>query len=549
MPNNNNYNHPKKRYSNRHPREQSSELNSTKAPASEFCSYTSSIAYSNYYFGLNLFDLYSPEQLESIIKDPMSNNEILRKLSLQLYSTNGVFANTVDYLTALHTLDRVIVTRGKREKRKKHNKELLESTLKTVRDREFIRDALLKGMVEGAAYYYFETTKRPYSNQKMLTDYDVNSIAEINELGINASIISLPADYTRVIGKKNSSYVVAFNLDYFTSGSTEDIEKRLIKFPKEIRDAYNKKYSPGKSNGNWIVLDNNHTIVHKIKSKSDEPYGRPLVLPAIRDILYENEFIQTKRNVLDEINNRIFYQTFPEGKDKGVSALTKQQQENQHEAVKGAILKKKNRGGVSFFSVAAGTKINKIECTTTDIFDEKNEANLSDKIALGLGVAASLLNGVGSGNYAAQQTNLELISAQLFQWVDAISNELNKCISATIIKDSRNSVECKYLPITYVNRNAMVGYMKDLYLQSGGSMSAYIAACGISPEVYYALLDEEIDNGIFEKYKPHMTSYTLSSNDVSSSSGGRPETEEPTENTIKSRENDGNGLPSPSDDE
>ena len=89
----------------------------------------------------------------------------------------------------------------------------------------------------------------------------------------------------------------------------------------------------------------------------------------------------------------------------------------------------------------------------------------------------------------------------------------------------------------------MVGYMKDLWLQAGGSMSAYIAACGISPDAYYALLDEELENGVYDKYKPHATSYTTSGNE----DGGRPTTENPTDSTIASRTNNGNAIPSPSD--
>lgn len=512
-------------------------------PTNEFCAMNSSLAYSYSYFGFNIFDMYSQEQLANLVKDPMGNNELLRELSLILYGMNGIYTNTVDYMTALPTLDKVIVTHGKNKTKKKHNKEVMESTLRTIRDKEVVRDALFRGMIEGIAFYYFETTSRPNSRQKNLTDYEVDSISEINELGINASVISLPAKYTKIVGRKNDSYVIAFDLSYFASVEGESEAKKLRKYPKEIRDAH-AKYEKDKAGGNWFVLDENKTIVHKIRSKREEPYGRPLVLAAINDILYGDYFTQTKRNVLDEINNRIIYQTFPEGRDKGTSALTKTQQEHQHNAVKNAVLNKNNRGGVSFFSVAAGTKINAIDSQNTDIFDEKYESNLNDKIALGVGVAGSSLNGVGGGSYSAQQTNLELLSAQLFQWIEQISAELNKCISKNVICDDKNWVECSYLPITHANKSKMVGYMKDLWLQAGGSMSAYVASCGISPNVYYALLDEEIENGVYEKYKPHATSFTLSSKDVDS---GRPESDNPTDNTIKSRANNGNAMPSPSD--
>lgn len=532
---------PKKR--GRPPKNKAAEVNTSQEVTNEFCTMNSSLAYTYSYFGLNVFDLYSQEQLADLVRDPIANNEILRELSMILYGTNGAFTNTVDYMTAMPTLDKVIVTHGRSKNKKKQNKELMESVLRTIRDKEVIRDALFRGMIEGLAFYYFETTTTPVSRQKFLTDYDVDSVMEINELGVNASIVSLPTKYTKIVGRKNSSYVIAFNLDYFDIADGESREKKLRKYPKEIREAYEHRDKEA-TNGNWVVLDSSKTIVHKIRSKREEPYGRPIVLAAISDILYGDYFTQTKRNVLDEINNRIVYMTFPEGKEKGTSALTKTQQEKQHNAVKGAVMNKNNRGGISFFSVASGTKISAIDTQNTDIFDDKYESNLNDKISLDLGIAGSLLNGVGSGTYSAQQNNLELLSAQLFQWIEQISAELNKCISANIIKDSKNWVECKYLPITHVNKKEMVGYMKDLWLQAGGSMSAYIASCGISPDAYYALLDEEVENGIYEKYKPHATSYTMSGED---NTGGRPETDNPTENTVKSQANNGNSIPSPSD--
>lgn len=514
--------------------------------SNEFCSMASSRTFSNSYLGLDIFDIYSQEMLASLVRDPMAYNAQLREISLILYSSNGTYTNTVDYMTALPTLDKVIISHGKSENKKKRNKELMLSTLRTIKDKEIVRDALFRGMVEGVAFYYFETTARPYSKQKTMTDYDVSSITEINELGINASIITLPVDYTKIVGIKNSSYVLAFNLDYFDVATGESTDKKLRKYPKEIRDAYNNRRnrSHSKDNGNWVVLDNTKTITHKIRSKRDEPYGRPIVLAAISDILYRDYFTDTKRNVLDEINNRVIYQTFPEGKDKGTSALTKQQQKDQHTAVKGAVMNKNNRGGISFFSVAAGTKINTVDTSNTDIFDEKYESDLDDKIALALGFAGNALSGSGSGNYASQESNLELVTSQILQWIEQIEAELNKCINANIIKDDRNWVECKYLPITHINKKSMVNYAKELYLQGCGSLSLWSAACGIQPDVFYALLDEEIESGVYEKYKPHQTSYTLSAKD---NKGGRPMTDNPSEKTIQSRSNNGNALPSPSD--
>lgn len=537
-----------KKKNNRRPGTQAKRVETNGVAQSyEASAYCTRRATSYYYFGFDIFDMYSDEQLAALVKDPMTHNKLLREISRTLYGTSGTYTNTVDYMQAMPTLDSVIVNHGKNKKRKRRNKELMESTLRTIKDKEFIRDALWRGMIDGVAFYYFETTGVPASLEKTLSDFDIDSIVEINELGINASIVSLPADYTEIVGRKNNSYVIAFNLDYFHNFDNEATERKLKRFPKEIRDAYRARMTKTGLNGrNWVVLDNAHTIVHKIRSEIKEKYGRPLVLAAIRDILYDDYFTATKRNVLGEINNKIVYQTFPEGQNKGMSALTQKQQENQHEKVKNAVLQKNNKGGTSFFSVAAGTKINALDIGNTDIFDVKNEEKLGDKIALALGFAGSALNGVGSGSYSAQQTNLELVSAQLFQWIEQISSELNKCISETVILDRKNRVECRYLPTTYVNRGTMVGYMKDLYLQGKGSLSLWASACGISPDVFFSLLDQELEDDVENRYPVHKTSFVLSKEDTK---GGRPMTDNPTDSTVASRANNGNALPTPSDKE
>lgn len=49
--------------------------NTTNTPSevtSEYCSMNSSLAYSNYYFGLNIFDIFSQEQLADLVRDPNS---------------------------------------------------------------------------------------------------------------------------------------------------------------------------------------------------------------------------------------------------------------------------------------------------------------------------------------------------------------------------------------------------------------------------------------------------------------------------------------------
>lgn len=499
-------------------------------------------------FGCNLYDEFTPEEIRAIVKDPISNHSLTRRLAMFVYNSEGVVTNAIDYMVALPCLDRVIYGKkrlfGKTKLNK--NKDLMLSTLEGINDKQFIRDALFTDMNEGNCFYYFEVTKKANDYTKTLSDYDVESIIELCDLGVNAAIIPLPYEYTKIVGRKNNRNVIAFNLRYFDDmcSSVEDRTRKLKKYPIEIRNGYNKWNNDKSKMNNWLILDNKHTIAHKIKCKISEPWGRPLAIAAIADILYQNEFVDTKRNVLKELNNKIIFQTLPEGKDKGSCALTKTQQQDQHDKVKQAVMTKNNRGGTSFFTVSAGTKIDTLDVDATDIFDQKNESDLTDKISLDLGMAASLLNGSGSGNYSSQQNNLELINAQIYTWIQELQSELNYVINENIIKDKKNRVEVYYLPTSLVNRNNFFEMMKSLYLQASGSMTMLIASTGINPNVYYNILDEEYENKIFDKYIPHLTSNNISKDD---NVGGRPQNDNPTsESTIQTKANDSNNQPKPS---
>lgn len=501
------------------------------------CSFSNDFIYETI-FKCGIYDFFTKEEIDSVLRDPIGNYDIAIKLSEFVYGKNGIIGNSIDYMTALLTLDRIVHCKRK-TKKSEQSRDLMKSTLETINDKAFIRDALFTQMLDGIAFYYFEVTQKSQDKSKFLNDYEVHNIIEINELGINASIITLPWQYTKIVGKKNNRFVIAFNLQYFDDFSGESLERKLRKYPKEIVDGYHKK-NQNHNTGNWLVLNSDHTMCRKIKCKNSEPWGRSLIIAALSDVLYKDYFIDTKRNVLNEINNKLIYETFPENKQGTGSSLTKVQQENQHNTLKAAIQNKNNRGGTSFVSLAAGTKLDTID-VSTDIFDNDNECNLNNDIATDLGISAALIGAMVSGNYAAGVSNLEMITAQLYTWVCEWQVELSHVINKCIIK-SNDKIELFYFPTSFVNKEKFCSMMKDLYLSGGGSLRFWIASAGIDPDIYLDVLKNEYADGLFDWVKPHQTSFTYSSKD-----SGRPETDNPSENTILSRTNNGNDIPSPSD--
>lgn len=98
-------------------------------------------------------------------------------------------------------LDRIVTCKNKIQKANTC-KELKKSTLNTIDDKGFIRDALFTQILDGIAFYYFETTEKSIDRRKFMTDYDVENIIKFNDFGLNATIITLPWQYTKTVGKK-----------------------------------------------------------------------------------------------------------------------------------------------------------------------------------------------------------------------------------------------------------------------------------------------------------------------------------------------------------
>ncbi|MET3505601.1 hypothetical protein [Halalkalibacter oceani] len=489
---------------------------------------TSAFSYVTSYNVLNI------DTLKRLLKDHISNNKQIRDASNILYNANGIYTNVIDYMTALPTLDRVVHGNNKVHENYKRNKDKFLLSLKKMKDKIIARDIIFKSALEGTCFYYFEVNLSP-SLPRHFSDYDIDQITEINSNDFNCSVIPLPTDYCRIVGRKNSSYVIAFDCSYFDQFTGNGRSLKLKKFPKEIRQAY-RAYKKD-FNKKWAVLDNNKTITNKIRSKIDEPWGRPIGLAAFTDMLYDEYFTETKRTILDDINSTIIYQTFPEGDKKGTSSLSQKQQKEQHENIRNALFSKGVRKGINFFSIASGTKLDKLT-TDVDFLEIKGEEELITRISSNLGFSGSLLNGQG-GDYSSNQANVEMVSAEIFNWIHQIQDEFNKVINANIIKDKSNYLEVYYLPITHANRDKQFDYAKDLYLSAGGSLQYFIASAGVNPDAYISLMEEEKKENYAERFPPHQTSHTLSNKDR----GRSEETNPLNESTIKSKTNGSNNNP------
>jgi hypothetical protein len=494
---------------------------------------------------------YSPEALWRMAKNPMTNIRELRRWAKWAYYANGTVTNAIDSLETLHSLDYIVVAKPKREDvargATRAQRDKMNAVLRSIRYKEVIRNAIHQAANEGMYVGYMETRRVSVDRRMALTDEDIRSISEINESGVNTMVFTLPVDYVRIIGRRNNCYEAAFDLRFFDGMTPEDQKRKLASFPKQIQDGWEKYHKGEFTNGAcWLRLDWRKTIVLKIKSGVNDPYGVPFAVAALDDIDYANYFTKTKRHVLDTVNNQIYYETFPEGKDKGTSALTDKQQKAQHNTVKGALTTRSDNG-VSFFSLAAGTKMERLP-VDVDILDEENDNGIKDKVNDGIGFSAAALGGSSTGNYATASLNLEIIASKVFTWIEAVVEEMNKCLGYGAMRDKDYRVEFRVLPVTFTNREKFVKMLSDLYARGKGSLGAWIAASGVNADDYLTLMDYELYEDFENVYPVHKTSFTMTGkdapdDDVDKSHAGA----EQNPSTESTAENDGNALPSPGD--
>lgn len=490
---------------------------------------------------------YSIVEIERMARNPMRHIESLRKWANWAYYSNGTITTAIDGLRSLHSLDYVISASPKHETGSRGgyriSRDRMESALCEIRYKEVIRDGIFKCANDGMYVAYLEVNNAPQSQAMLLNDIEVDDLLEANAVRNQITVIPLPVKYTRIIGRHDNCYEVAFDLRYFDGVSDGVLKRRLAAMPLEIRNAWQKYRDNGfKTGASWLRLDWRHTIVHKIKSGMNDPFGVPFAVSALDDIQYAKYFINTKRHVLDTVNNQIYYETFPEGKDKGKSALTEGQQKAQHDTVKSALTQH-TPSKISFFSLAAGTKMDHLPVDVS-LLDEENENAITEDVNEDIGFSASALNGSSKGNYATATLNIELISNNVYTWIEAIVSDLNKCLNYCVIKDPDYTPEFFVLPVTFVNREKWVKNFADLYARGKGSLTAWVAAAGINPSKYVSLLEYELAEDYENRYPVHKTSFTITGKDEPGSDVDGNTGNVSTENTIQ---NGGNLSPSPSD--
>ena len=182
------------------------------------------------------------------------------------------------------------------------------------------------------------------------------------------------------------------------------------------------------------------------------------------------------------------------------------------------------------------------------LLDEENENAIKEDVNEDIGFSAAALSGRSSGNYATATLNLGIVANNVYTWIEALVEELNKCLNYNVIRDSNYRVEFKVLPITFVNREKQVKFFSDLYARGKGSLMAWVASTGFAVDDYLSLMDFELDEDFENRYPVHKTSFTVTGKDAPDGDVDKSTSTDPPVNasTESTKANNANASPSPS---
>ena len=490
---------------------------------------TNSLSYNSYSISTGRLDTDNipMSDLKQYVKYPMIYNEILRTISRQSYSLNGIYGQSIDRMIALPTLSYITTLRNKTPQMK-DKKAKFNTLLKILNIDRTTRDILRHLFIDGS--YIGVLRDSTASNKNLDTgSMTVESIDRIEGLSLdnNFMIQPLDLDYCKIIGFQNNISIAAFDMMYFDQFKYGGLLNEIKNYPKEFMKAY-MAYKKDASK-RWFILDCRKTIVLKAKANEIDAWGIPYGVSAFIDMKASDDYNDSQYQLISELASSIYYLVLPSGEKTGSCSLNSKQQTEIIEAFKGAVKvnTSSNTSRISTLSLAPGTTIDRLSKDSSLIKDTLSDENMK-KIGTNLGIAISALNAESkSANLGSLQINLDLISAQVFQYINEIAREETRVVNEYLNILPFSYIDLKFLPITWLNKKDVYDKAKDLYLTAGGSRIFYIAAAGFDPEDYLGICDQEIENGFDERYMPHITSYTATdSADTANEDGnlgGRPQ--------------------------
>lgn len=339
--------------------------------------------------------------------------------------------------------------------------------------------------------------------------------------------------WCRLAAVENGVWRFAFDLSYFDS---KRAKLMISSYGSEFERAY-LKYKGDKERGiegdktlRWFIPKNQICI------KFDEEY--PFIIPPLagcfKAIIDLETYQEIKKDgaILD--NYKLINYTVETDKD-GNPALPFEQIEKYYNQIAGAVPE------------GIGIAVNPFKAEGITLKDTQNAANDYTEDATrdlfnNMGVSP-LLFGVGSNpTYKVIELSLIVDASMMMKVLKQIERVFNVKFQREMSIHGDYLFEVRFLEQNTFNKDEVADRLQKSSMYGLPSKLLYAAAIGQEPiDAYTAsyLENDVLGCGIKIYNRPLISSNTLSGGNVESE-GGRPETENPSENTVESVENNDN---------
>lgn len=474
--------------------------------------------------GLQDVDL---KKLYHWLRNPQKNRRHLISLSRYYYSKEGIVTDCYDMFNTLAVLNYSIRWENMHMRSFSKYKKTVDTFMKNIKIKRLIRDTLFSVIQDGTCVWY----NRGNKYIQFLSDEEIL----IDSMSMNT-------------GK----WIVKYDLSYFDQFSTVAEKQAMIKAaPEEITMSDYNAYRKDK-NKRYIPLDVKKTQVFKLRGDRNTPYGMPYCVPALSSIIHRDLLEKTEKALADRVINQVIVQkigTMPSPDGKVGLPVPKDVVNGYHNNLKKILQKKydaksSENSSIAPLTVPSFVEIEELKINMTtfpkEIWD-RVDRNIYQK----LGYSSSINMGGGNGqSFGSSSINIEKIYSTLFYIISDVEDAINEYLEYLVPSGNFN-------PQIWISRETLLdkktGFeqAKSLYLEGRGSLKYFVEAAGYNFDHYLAQVRYENEVLRLDETLPvHQTSYTQSGD----GQAGAPEnTDSKNENTDKSRGNNSNATPSPSD--
>lgn len=463
----------------------------------------------------------SMNQLQTYLANPDNYIRELENIANYYYITSGEVFQLFDLAKVLPTLNHKIVVYDKSKNYEK-NLMLCNKILNKVKHKQLTRDIISQTISAGTLTgIWLGDKKKPYL-------YIFDRVDK-----------AFPAY------RLNGEWVVQLDLSWLTE--MKDIEREV--FIKNLSPFVTKQqYETYKGNPNetnrYVDLPQDRTVSIRTHSlKRNQSHGLNWSLTGLYDLQHKKKLKDLEKSIANKIISAIAVLTIGSDKNDGVQSnlkLNKELKRKIHAGVKAALEKNQSQG-VTVVSIPDFADI-KFPEMKSDALDPKKFESINSDVTSSYGYSRGLTNGEG-GNFASLKMNLDIFYKKIAVLLEDIETEvyakLFNLILPQSISDEYLMVYDKEPPLTLKEK---VDILMKLHSQEGFSLKAVVdlmSGIDFTEYVNQSIYEQDILK-LQEKIKPYQSAYT--SNGTSQT--GRPEVDNPTDNTVKSKTNDSNSTPS-----